>query len=49
MYRRLPAETLTRILIARWQRMARRTLSARQRRPDIANEAHMRRSVRRFS
>jgi hypothetical protein len=35
MHRRVPAETLARILIARWQRMARDTLAAQQRRADI--------------
>ena len=36
MHRRVPAEALARILIARWQRMARSTLE--QRRADIRRE-----------
>lgn len=35
MHRRMPAEALARILIARWQRMARSTLAAQQRLADI--------------
>ena len=34
MHRRVPAEALARILIARWQRMARSTLAAQQRRAE---------------
>jgi hypothetical protein len=37
MHRRVPAEVLARILIARWQRMARSTLAAR-RRADLARK-----------
>jgi hypothetical protein len=48
MYRRLPAEALTRILIARWQRMARSTLAAQQRRTGISRDPQPPREVRRL-
>jgi hypothetical protein len=37
-HRRVPAKELARIMIARWQRMARSTLAAQQRRADISRE-----------
>ena len=39
---------LARILIARWQRMARSTLAAQQRRADISRDSQPRRAVRRL-
>ena len=49
MNRLVPAEALARILIARWQRMARCTLAAaQQRRADISRDSQPRRAVRRF-
>ena len=47
MSRRVPAEALARILIARWQRMARSTLAAQQRRTDIPRAPQPPRAVRR--
>ena len=48
MNRLVPAEVLARILIARWQRMARSTLAAQQRRADISRDSQPRRAVRRL-
>jgi hypothetical protein len=48
MHRRVPAEALARILIARWQRMARSTLAAQQRRADISRTPQPPRAVRRL-
>ena len=48
MHRRVPAEVLARIFIARWQRMARSTLTAQQRRADISHDPQPRRAVRRL-
>ena len=48
MHRRVPAEVLARIFIARWQRMARSTLTAQQRRADISHGPQPRRAVRRL-
>jgi hypothetical protein len=48
MNRLVPAEALARILIARWQRMARCTLAAQQRRADISRDSQPRRAVRRL-
>jgi hypothetical protein len=48
MHRLLAAEALARILIARWQRMARNTLAARQRREDVSRDPQPPRAVRRL-
>jgi len=48
MHRPLPAKVLARILIARWQRMARSTLAAQQRRADISRDPQPPGAVRRL-
>jgi len=49
MHRRVPAEALARIFIARWQRMARSTVASQQWRADVSRDPQALRAVQQTS